>query len=357
MKNEAVANPTVFHSREEGNYMQGRTFLPPIVADAVHIDSVKLSHSYRASELPSPTDLVKMGFDLTFKTRGNNEITTARPKQALSTSSGPYITVIRSSNNYAYSGIAVEVSLMKLGTYSGLGVQSNEDIEWGLDAIGDVVRDKLNVSFDARTAKVSRFDVNADFNVGEQRIKLYIDSLSRPYSRLTPSTFDDSTVYYYNGSRTFAVYGKRKEMEKQFKKGKVMKQDVDAAEGLLRVEMRLKTPHAVKQYAKKIPVKALAKDLFTEAIASKLMSETINQLDLDKAKISMDARAELLIKEFGFDAPEKLGILRYKELFGEDFWIKLGWSKSTYYRKRKELENVNLWSVSPDEALPALVIP
>lgn len=323
----------------------------------MHIDTVKLTHSYLASDLPLPTDLAKLGFDLNFKQRGGNDITTAHPKQHITISSEPYITVIRSSNNHSYSGITVECSLMKLVKYNGLGEQNEVDIDCSLDAIEDAVRNRVNVNFDARTAKVSRFDVNADFNVGEQRIKLYMDSLSRPYSRLTPSKFDDSTVYYYNGSRTFAVYGKRKEMEKQLKKRKVMKHDVDAAEGLMRVEMRLKTPDAVKRYAKKIPVNAVAKDLCTQTIASKLISETINQLDLDRTKISMDARADLLIQEFGISAPEMLGILKYKELLGEDFWKKIGWSASTYYRKKKELEAVNLWNVSPDEALPALVIP
>lgn len=303
--------------------MQGRTYLPPIEADAVHIDTVKITHAYLATDLPLRQELMKLGFDVTLKQRGGNDITTARPKYHVSMSNDPYITVIRSSNNHSYSGITVECSLMKLVNYTGLGEQTEVDIDCGLDAIEDAVRSKLNVNFDARTAKVSRFDVNADFNVGEQRIRLYIDSLSRPYSRLTPSTFDDSTAYYYNGSKTFAIYGKRKEMEKQFRKGKVMKHDVDAAEGLLRVEMRLKTPDAVKKYAKKIPAKAIAKDLFTEAIASNLISETINQLDLDRAKISMDARADLLIQEFGFKAPEKLGILQYKELLGEDFWVTL----------------------------------
>jgi hypothetical protein len=57
--------------------MQARHFIQPIMAEAVHIDSVRLSHAYLARALPSPQDLSNAGFDLTYKNRKGSDIVTA----------------------------------------------------------------------------------------------------------------------------------------------------------------------------------------------------------------------------------------------------------------------------------------
>jgi hypothetical protein len=336
--------------------MQARHLLQPIIAEAVHIDSVRIGHRYRVSDLPPPKELKILGFDLSFKIRGKNAITTAKPNPTFSTSNDPYIKITSSSNPHSYSGISVSCSLAKLVNGNGLGEQTDDDIECALDAIEDFIRTRLGMDFDAPTAKVSRFDVNGDFRVGEERIKLYLNSLSRPNSRLVQSTFGDSTNYFYNGSRAFAVYGKREEMENQYKNGKATLDDVAAADGLLRVETRLKNTESIKRFAKGQSIQTFAKDLFTKAVASTFMSEALQQLDLDQEKISVDAREHVLIQAFKKDAAEMLGILQYRGLLGEDFWKQLGWNQQMYYRKKKELVSANLWNVSPAERLPALVV-
>lgn len=44
--------------------MNERIFVEPIPASAVHIDTVRLSHSYRAADLPPPDELLRSGFEV-----------------------------------------------------------------------------------------------------------------------------------------------------------------------------------------------------------------------------------------------------------------------------------------------------
>jgi hypothetical protein len=335
--------------------MQDRIFVAPIPASAVHIDTVRLSHSYRSADLPPPDDLLRSGFEVKKKYRGDNLIHTAISKPYRDTSSEPQIFIVRSE--YGYCGISSEFSVAKLVSGSGLGIQTDEDIECALDSLVGFICQKTGVEFDTATAKVNRFDVNADFPVGEERIRLYEEAASRPYSRLTPCSVGETTKYFSNKSQGYALYGKMAEVSKRFKEGRVSQDDVLAAEGLLRLERRLYNTGAVNRFAAKNSLQARAEKLLTTQTAHMLITEMVAQLRLDKEKFSMEARDELLIKYFGKKAPEKLGILKYRELFGEDFWKKLGWDKQMYGRKKKPIIEANLWDVSPAEALPALVIP
>jgi hypothetical protein len=336
--------------------MEDRNFIQPIVAKAIHIDTVRLSHAYRSLDLPSYARLKELRLDIHSKRRKGNWIHTAYAKPFGNRPGEPHISVILSENPYSYSGIKIECSLAKLVDGTGISRQTDKDIDSGLDAIEDTIRMVTGVEFDARTAKVGRFDVNADFPVGAERIKLYEEALSRPHASLTPGTFGDSSKYFFNGSRTFAIYDKQKEVETRFKKGKASREEVIAAQGLLRIEGRLKTPQAVSGFAKKLSCSNIACELITTDVALAFSSDLITQLSLDKPKFSGEARTSMLIEEFGKNAPEMIGILMLKEWRGEEFWKELGWTETMYYRKKRVLVAANLWNTSPYEALPALVI-
>ena len=184
----------------------------------MHIDTTRISHAYRRSELPEPDELFQRNFAVKHNKRGNNRIWTAQLRPHRNESIDPYLFLVISE--FGYCGISAEFSAAKLVNGNGLGGQTDEDIYFALDAVEDFIRTRTGVEFDARTAKVNRFDVNADFPVGESRIGLYVQSASRPYSRLVNSKYESTTNYFYNKSRTFAIYAKMKEMEKQFKKEK-----------------------------------------------------------------------------------------------------------------------------------------
>jgi hypothetical protein len=327
----------------------------PISASAIHIDTVKLSHAYCAVDLPPPNKLERRGFEINFKRRGNNEIINASLRPANKKITLPSLRVTKSE--YGYCGISAEVSIAKLVNGNGLGQQTNEDIECGLDAIEDYIREKVGVEFDARTAKVNRFDVNADFLVGESQITPFINSIYCCDARLKRGAFDTTTVQFFNDSRTLIAYGKKSQMEADYRKGKATIEDVIAAEGLLRVESRLKTNQSVARFAGQYGLANEAYYLLHMPLANILIQRALSLLNLDTPKSERDNLDERLIKIFGGNAPEYLGIIEYCARYGERFWKKLGWSQATYYRKIKPLRLNHLLSISIIEELPALIIP
>jgi hypothetical protein len=331
--------------------MQNNVFAEPIMAKAVHIDTVYLSHAYRITDLPPPEELKRRHFSLTHKPGDIAEIIIARSLPTFKKSYEPRLTVIISGR---YCGIKVELSIAKLLDGNGLGVQTNDDIECALDAIDDYICGRIGVEFDSRTAKVGRLDVNADFPVGENNIIPYLRAISPPDSRLETGKFGTTTEVFFNGSRALEVYGKRKEMEKQFKRKKATAEDVAAADGLLRIEARLKTTQVIERLSAKLNYPSDAQYLLTLPVARKIMSKAISELEMDRPKFSLHQRDKYLKKIFKGNAPAMLGILEWRARYGEEFWRTLNWSPSKYYKKKRELKRANLWSVSPVKALPPL---
>ena len=322
-----------------------------IEANALHVDTVKISHAYRYYDLPPPEKLEDKGFELTFKRRKSNTILTAylKPNNLIRGHSK----VIKSERGYC--GVSIELSLAKYHDRSGLGIQTDNDISSVFNDLEFLIHELVGAKFDPRTAKVSRLDANADFSVGEDRITSYINAISRPNARFTPAAFGDTTVQFYNKSRKLLVYGKYKEVENQVKKGRATTDDLDAARGLLRVEISLKkTP--LDRLAKKLNIPAEANKLINLSVANHIVSEGLHQLRLDMPKIAYDKLYRLMSENFGADAPLMLGIVQYRAVYGDDFWKVFGWSPATYYRQTKRLKDANLWDVSFDEELPALTV-
>ncbi|HZH89730.1 MAG TPA: hypothetical protein VEX70_03810 [Pyrinomonadaceae bacterium] len=327
----------------------------PIVAQAVHIDTIKLSHAYLRDDLPSIEELMRRNFEINYKERGGNKITNAYLRPASKKSTQPNLTITISE--FGYSGISVEVSIAKLINRNGLGKQTNDDIESAFDAIEDFIRTRTGVEFDAKTAKVSRFDANADFLVGEHQIIPFINSISCNDSRFIGGTVGSTTKQYFNKGRTLIAYGKKSQMEGEYKKGRAIIEDVEAAEGLLRIESRLSNRQAVKRFADSYSMPNEANYLLTRGLAFALVENALKLINLDTSKPNKAGLYEKLKREFPDDVPEILGIIKLREEFGEDFWKWLGWSKSTYYRKKKLLKAAKLWDLFPYVDLPALLLP
>lgn len=326
-----------------------------IAASAIHLDTVQIGHAYKVSDLPPPDELSRRGFEISFKEReSSGDIIIGRFRPLSKQSHEPRLTVIRSEQGYC--GIKAELSIAKLLDGSGLGSQTDEDIECALDAIEGSIRQRTGVDFNSRTAKVKRLDVNADFPVGEHRVRPYVRAISCRSARMTRGTVGDTTTQFHNRSRKLVVYGKLAEVRKQYCSRAASREDVEAARGLLRVESRLMAAPLIR-LAGKFDVPADAGHLLTMGVAHRIMVEAIAELNLDRPKPSNQHRAQLLLQHFGKDAPSMLGILEWRALHGEGFWREIGWSQATYYRNRKRLQTANLWDFSPAGELPALLLP
>ncbi|HEY0324087.1 MAG TPA: phage/plasmid replication protein [Pyrinomonadaceae bacterium] len=323
-----------------------------IEAKALHIDTIKLSHAYKFHDLPPPQELKVKDFEINTKERNSNSIITAHLK---SNKFNPfYLIVIKSGSGYC--GIIIELSIAKLLDGNGLEIQTDEDIEAAFDGIEYIINKNVGVDFNSRTAKIGRLDVNADFLVGEDRITSYIHSISNPTAKFIPATYADTTRQFYNKSKKLLVYGKYEEVKKQVKEGKATLDDLEAAKGLLRFEVSMrKSP--ISRLAQKLKVPAEASHLINLSVASQIISEGLHQLDLDRPKLSKKLLYAKLLNHFGDKAPAMLGIIKWHEVYGDNFWKDLGWSPSTYYRNRNKLMAANLWNIAPVEALPSLTLP
>ena len=324
-----------------------------IEASALHVDTVKISHAYRPYDLPPPDELKNKGFELI--TRGRKSASDIVSAHLNPTYATPYhLTVIR--NEFGYCGINIELSLAKYFHRSGLGIQTDAHIDSVFDDIEFIIHLIVGAEFKPQTAKVSRLDVNADFPVGEDKILSYVNAITRPSLRFTPAAFGDTTRQFYNKSRKLMVYGKYSEVEKQVKKGRATADDLEAAKGILRVEVGLRKPPLLK-LAQKLNTSAEAGQLINLAVAKHIVCGGLQEMRLDMPKISYDKLYRLMSEHFGKAAPLMLGIVQYRAVYGDDFWKILGWSQAKYYKKKKELEDANLWNVSHDEELAALGLP
>lgn len=324
-----------------------------IVPVAIHIDTVRIAHAYSRDTLPSPSELLAGGFDLAYKHRDSSgDICNATLQPMPGKGHWPHIFVTLSQ--YGYNGVSAEVSLAKLFTGHGLGQQTEDDIDCALSDIGVFVRDRVGVEFDAQTAKVKRLDANADFDVGESRIQPFVRSVSCRSSRLTRGTVGTTTAQFFNRSRSLVVYGKRAEMEAQYRRNAVTADDVDAATGLLRVEARLYGPQ-IQRLAKKLGVPAEAGYLLSLPVAESVVSSALTELGLDTPKNSAQAIGQRLVETFGADAPAMLGVIEWRRRYGEESLREL-WSQSKYYRVRGQLLKSDFWLSQEDEELPALTV-
>src|SRR4051812_2441191 len=115
-----------------------------ITANAVHVDTVQLSHVCRLADLPLPEMLVQHGFEISLKeSDATGSITTARFRPLSKNSHEPRLTVTRTEKGYC--GIRTEVSIAKLLDGNGLGIQTDEDINCALDAIEDTIRQRIGI--------------------------------------------------------------------------------------------------------------------------------------------------------------------------------------------------------------------
>lgn len=323
-----------------------------LTAQAVHVDTIRLSRAYNKEQLPDVATLREMGFQVSVKSNDKGGVIVRAVHQPLSRlSHEPRITITRS--DVGYSGVEVEGSVAKLLDGGGLSAQSDDDLDAALTAIEDLVRSRVGVEFDVRAAVVKRLDANADFAVGEAGIAAYVSALSCS-GRLKRAMFGDTTACFYNSSRKLMVYGKRAETLERCRSGKASLSDVQAASGLLRLESSLKRPEAVRRLAMKLGVEPNAGSLVTLGTARFLVSEALSELRMDEPRVSAAERDALLVKRFGPEAASLAGVLDWRARNGTNFWKGLGWSAAKYYRVQKRLRDAGLWDTSSEGLLPAL---
>jgi hypothetical protein len=258
------------------------------------------------------------------------------------------------------STLAVEVSLPAYLSGSNVRDLSCEELPEALDAVSSFVHRVTNIdAFDATDADIRRLDACHNWRVGEENIKAYIDAacLAQPPRFESPLTQGATYVLFRSDSRQLVLYGKYEQMLSKKKKG--FSSNAEEAHGIIRLEHRLRGTKAVSYFAKErmgLPDRK-ARNLLTPAVWSFMMEEALNALHLNTQTPPRDERMNALVKAFGIKATDYYGLLAYRDLWGEDFWQKIGMDYNTFWRKRKKLQEAGLWTATPTPgALPSLHI-
>lgn len=263
----------------------------------------------------------------------------------------------------APSRLFAEVSLAKMVLGTNVKTPSDSDIERGLDLLSDYVSEVAGVNFDSRQSLVNRVDYAENWSVGEGNIKPYVAALSRaslPYMKRQMN--GDTTTTFRSRSRSFQVYGKFAEVEKQFRLGRASESELLAAVGVIRAESRFLSPQACGRLAKRLEFPdRTAQHLLTGDVARKVLGQTLEQLSLDKPIIPVESRIDLLREHFGGGRvlTTLIAFVVLHDRYGDEFWrdASLGWSRASYYRAAKKLREAGLLLESPvGRTLPPLRI-
>lgn len=258
--------------------------------------------------------------------------------------------------------ISVEVSLPKILFGSNVQMLGKTELTAALHAVGEFASRHFGVAFDPFTANVGRVDFCHNFAVGEDRIYSYLQAASEAEPAFLKRRIIGKieTVEFFNKSRKVYCYDKLRETERQFSKGKISKEAVEAARGILRLEARYNTTEAVKRLCANqlsLPDRQVRTLLNFEA-AESVLTAALESLNLHEPVVMRDCRIEKLRQFYGYGSrlQRLVGFLQLCDVYGGDKLIALGVMKpSAYYKQRKEIRDAGALIFSSFySTLPAL---
>jgi hypothetical protein len=283
----------------------------------------------------------------------------------------PRVTVSKTVTARWY--VSAEVSLPKMLHGNNVHILSGDEVGYGLDMITEFVSKPLGVYFDARTALVGRVDYCWNFNVGETRVRYYLDALTRAYmARLRTVTRKD-TMYFESESKS---HGKRRRRSRQIKfydkaaevksghcnGGPIEEELAEAARGLLRIESSIIGARRCQDIASKYGRRGrTATDLLCEDVAVEILNENLKELGLHAPILPSAVRSEVYRKLRGVKSLPRLDVFLklYDQSGGNLRHDGSGsFSQASFYRYRKALSEAGLllctYAPTP---LPPLIVP
>ncbi len=201
------------------------------------IDSVRLTVPCR---MHNRTEMRALGFSPTCGHTERGCQHAARWKLNLRDSSRtlPRITWSEAPTRLHY--LTAEVALPKMLYGSNIYLlDSDAEINRGLQAISGFVSEATNVKFDARGANVSRVDFCHNWHLAPNEVCEYLRALgSAMLPRMTRVLIDDGTVQFSSKTLAVVFYDKLRETISRLPKGRATNQEVIASYGVLRCENR-----------------------------------------------------------------------------------------------------------------------
>jgi len=307
------------------------------------IDSVCLTRPVR---MHSPLDMLSLGFRSVCK--HPSSVCTHPARWRLAREKKPHLTWSEAPNGSHW--LSLTGSLPKFMFGSNVYLLSNDDeLRTCLEGISQYVAETAQVTFDAFAANVNRVDYCHHWRFSSELVPQYLWALrgiSLP--RMRKTLIDSSTVELSNASQTIVFYDK---FEERFAMKSSTQEELNAAKGVLRFEMRLRDNRSCDRFAKKMGVpNRKAEMLLTEQATRHAIRQTLDRLGLSKPITEGSARLELLRAYCGNDGARFLrlaGFLAAGDYYGLDNLVKLKISSySDYRRKLKEIKDAGAFLIA-----------
>lgn len=249
---------------------------------------------------------------------------------------------------FAGSGYLVaEISLPKLLNGQNVSLIHEADLPEAFKRVSEFVGDATGKAANVKDWNLSRCDYCYCWQVGAERLPLYLEALGRLHlSRHNRQFVDADTLTFHARSNKLQFYNKHKES------------GLDIAEGVLRLEATIRNTHYLAE--KWLKTERTAGKLLTDEGSKRILEYFLDRLGLakDKPILSRAGLLRRLVEEFGVTGAEKLWLFcQLYEFGGSDLAGGL-YPRRTYYRRRKRLAEAGLlaWHDKGDVVLPALEV-
>jgi len=295
------------------------------------IDSVSLTRQVR---MHSPREMLSLGFRSACQ--HPSELCTHRARWKLpGGDKKPHLTWSEAPNGSHWLSLTGSLQKFMFGS-NVYPLSSDDEIRACIEGTSQYVQSVAQVSFDSFRAYVTRVDYCHDWRMTSGLVTQYLWALrgiSLP--RMHKTLFDNCTIQLGNASQTVCFYDKFKERS-AMKSNSV--EELAAAKGLLRFEMRLRDNRACERHVERLGVMdRTVQSMLTSDVARRTISNTLERLGVDKPLSSGSKRLELLRSHFADDRAKVIrlaGFLAMCDQYGSQNLVDLGICSYTDYRRK-----------------------
>lgn len=239
--------------------------------------------------------------------------------------------------------LSVQGSLPKLLYGHNVKMLSKSELGKALKILQKFAATHFGIPFDIYKANVRRIEYCYNFSVGEDLIYSYLYAAAEADPpHLKRRLFGKiETVEFANDSRKIYCYDKGREVENE----EINDEIVEAARGVLRLEVRYNSTEAVKLLKKQLNLPDIqVRTLLKFSLAKSILKSGVKTLGLHKTVIPFDQRLFKLKNKYGYGSKfhRLAGFLYLCGIFGYDKLIDIGIMKrSAYYKHSKELADAD----------------
>jgi hypothetical protein len=261
----------------------------------------------------------------------------------------PYLYLFTAPDAITYLWVRISLPAFIFG--SNVSLPNQLHVNLGLDNLSEYVTERICFDFDAKTALVWEVHFTRDYYVGEHLMNLVISNLAEMnIPRFQRGRYRDTSLYFHSKGkgkeedkpRTICIYPKQKDcIDKGFSK-----EDIQKAEGMLRVEPRYNNPDAVRRLVKKLNLPdTQAQTILTQEVSNAVIAPIQKQILLLLEATHAPQRIIKLTTIYGNRRAATLTqFLVNQHFFGRDFYrLKhLGFSRSSYFACQKDCREIGV---------------